>query len=135
MAYQGVRASEPGRTIDRRNASAERARAAQGQAPRQHNAPRVRTQTRVPSTGHAVPTPDSVPAHIDFTIVFVPHVPPSIPGGHQGYPARQFRWPAATLAKLVDVLHEVGLVFTVSLPASGSVWRALVVRHVSDSAN
>ncbi|CDO71247.1 hypothetical protein BN946_scf184908.g4 [Trametes cinnabarina] len=128
MAYQGVRAAEPGRTIDRRNASAERARAAGAHSRGvQRNAPRVRMTAAINEDAGGRSRAPSPPgdAKMEFSVMFVPHMPPNIPGGRQGYPTRQFSWPAATFAKLVDVLNQLGLVFTVALPAAGSVWRDL----------
>ncbi|KAL7277990.1 hypothetical protein ACG7TL_007943 [Trametes sanguinea] len=130
MAYQGVRAAEPGRTIDRRNASAERARTAQAQVRggrSARNIPHMRVQTRARMDDEVLPAGSRTAegSKVKFSVAFIPHTPPNIPGGRQGYPARQFQWPAAAFAKLADVLHQVGLVFAVTLSGSGSVWREL----------
>ncbi|KAI9062192.1 hypothetical protein FKP32DRAFT_861806 [Trametes sanguinea] len=138
MAYQGVRAAEPGRTIDRRNASAERARAAQaqvrgGRSTRNIPHMRVQTRARIDDAVSSAASSTIEDSKVEFCVVFIPHMPPNIPGGRQGYPARQFQWPAAAFAKLTDVLHQVGLVFIATLSGSGPVWRELGRHRQHDS--
>ncbi|KAH9899701.1 hypothetical protein C8Q73DRAFT_331137 [Cubamyces lactineus] len=91
-AYRGVRAAEPGRTIDRRNASAERARLALSSS--LQNVARIRRQTQIPHshpTAHisllsanqsgpsssaatsSQPDPSDASAR-RFCVLFVPHV-------------------------------------------------------------
>ena len=83
-AYHGVRAAEPGRTIDRRNASAERARTAtrgssQASGSRQ-NIARIRSQLAASgsSTGHTVAEVLPVGKQ-DFCVLVIPHVVRRIP--------------------------------------------------------
>lgn len=79
-AYQGVRAAEPGRTIDRCHASAERVRSAQGASGAR---PRNAQRARVPALAElAPPTPTAVAAvpavvddaYQDFCVAFIPFV-------------------------------------------------------------
>ncbi|KAI0351091.1 hypothetical protein OH77DRAFT_1593049 [Trametes cingulata] len=146
-AYYGVRAAETGRTIDRRNASAERARAAsqsRGATPASHlNAPRVRSQTSTPQPGAGPSTatgaigaaPSSPPTSKDFCVMYIPHVPPSI--RWDSYPSATYRWTAADFARLTGVLSQVGLVFDITLPTAGTAWKEFsnqVIAHCRSQA-
>lgn len=86
QAYHGIRAAEPGRTIDRRNASAERARAGAtsrtGITSRPNNA-RIRTQTLAlapAGTAASVNIEDRPTAGTakTFCVCFVPHMVSSV---------------------------------------------------------
>ncbi|KAI0360820.1 hypothetical protein OH77DRAFT_1418840 [Trametes cingulata] len=129
-AYYGVHAAEPGRTIDRRNASAERARnAGHGQGSPSTlllNAPRVRSQASTPQPGpstsnNLASSSNPAASSKQFCVMFVPHVPPSI--RRDAYPSATYRWTAADFARLAEILSKVGLIFSVSLPTAGPVWK------------
>ncbi|KAI0683562.1 hypothetical protein C8Q76DRAFT_804192 [Earliella scabrosa] len=130
FAYGGLPPPAPGRTIDRRNVSAERARNAVAVA---HNAPRIRTSgsSRVvsaPVQGSSV-TPISATAHaadhedeecLNFMLYPMVHpASPDHPGAHPGA-VLQFSGERFTqLARQTEAWHYV---MTIKLPKTGQVW-------------
>ncbi|PIL36087.1 hypothetical protein GSI_01747 [Ganoderma sinense ZZ0214-1] len=100
--------------------------------------PRNTASAPAPTQVAAISNPDIV----DICVILIPHVdpahaPPSDPYLQQGRACEGFKWDGSQFAILVEELLHFKLVFKVSLPTNGTVWRDFhdaVLLHLSQNA-